>query len=64
MFSLDLPVRVTGTLSKLNEKVEGKAETFGKAVLPVFNPAFLLVTAEAGTGEMNPCVAAISGEEP
>ena len=64
LFSLDLPVRVTGTLSKLNEKVEGKAETFGKAVLPVFNPAFLLVTAKAGTGEMNPCVAAISGEEP
>ena len=64
LFSLNPTVRVTGTLSKLNDKVEGKAKTLGKVVLPLFNPAFLVVTADAGTGEMNPCVAAISGEEP
>ena len=54
-------MRVTGTLSKPNTKVAGKAKTFGKALLPFFNPAFLLVTAEAGTGEVNPCLAAIAG---
>ncbi len=64
LLSLSPTVRVTGTLSKLNDKVKGKAKSLGKVVLPFFNPAFLLVTAEAGTGEMNPCVAAISGEEP
>ncbi len=61
--SLGPPVRVTGTLSKPKTKVAGKAKTFGKALLPFFNPAFLLVTAEAGTGETNPCVAAIAGDD-
>lgn len=61
LLKLGPPVRVTGTASEPDIKVEGKAKTFGKALLPFFNPAFLLVTAEGGTGDMNPCVAAITG---
>ncbi|MFQ5544394.1 MAG: AsmA family protein, partial [Acidiferrobacterales bacterium] len=61
VFKIGPPVRVVGTLSKLDYRVEGKKRAFGKLLLPFVNPAFLLVTAEAGTGEMNPCVAAITG---
>jgi hypothetical protein len=61
LFKLGPPVRVTGRISEPDIKVKGKAKIFGKALLPFFNPAFLLVTAETGTGEMNPCVAAITG---
>ncbi|MDH3671031.1 MAG: AsmA family protein [Gammaproteobacteria bacterium] len=63
LFKVGPPVRVVGTLSKLDYRVEGKKRALGKLLLPFFNPAFLLVTAEAGTGEMNPCVAAIAGDD-
>lgn len=63
LFSLDNPVRVTGTLAQPQRTTLGKTETFAKLMLAFLNPAFLLLSVDIGTGATNPCVAAIAASE-
>ncbi|MDX1488811.1 MAG: AsmA-like C-terminal region-containing protein, partial [Acidiferrobacterales bacterium] len=62
IFSFQNPVRISGTLADPKRTTLGKAKTFGKLGLVILQPYFLLFTADLGTGEKNPCVAALAGE--
>ncbi|MFQ5938272.1 MAG: hypothetical protein ACE5LB_17860, partial [Acidiferrobacterales bacterium] len=63
VFSFQNPVHIGGTLQNPKRTTLGKAKTVGKIGLVVLQPYFLLFTASLGTGETNPCVAALSGED-
>jgi hypothetical protein len=64
LFSLQNPVRISGPLTNPQRTTLGKGETAAKAGL-VFLTAgvFLIFTASTGTGETNPCVAALSAAD-
>ncbi len=60
LFSFDNPVRVTGTLANPQPTAVGKLETVVRLLLPFLNPAFLLLSADIGTGQGNRCVQALA----
>ncbi len=64
LFSFQNPVRISGTFADPKRTTLGKAKTFGKLGLVILQPYFLLFTAERGTRERNPCVAALADEPP
>jgi uncharacterized protein involved in outer membrane biogenesis len=64
IFSFQNPVRISGTLADPKRTTLGKAKTFGKLGLVILEPWILVFTASTGTGEKNPCVAALAGEPP
>jgi uncharacterized protein involved in outer membrane biogenesis len=64
IFSFENPVRIEGTLGNIKQTTKGKATTAGKIGLIIWQPYLLLLTARPGTGETNPCMAALAGEVP
>jgi hypothetical protein len=64
IFSFENPVRIEGTLGNIKQTTQGKATTAGKIGLIIWQPYLLLLTARPGTGETNPCMAALAGEVP
>jgi AsmA family protein len=60
LFSFDNPVRVTGTLANPQTAAVGKLQAVVRLLLPFVNPAFLLLSADIGTGGGNRCVQALA----
>lgn len=64
IFSFKNPVRISGPLTNPQRTTLGKGETAAKAGLVFLTGGvFLIFTASTGTGEINPCVAALSAAD-